>query len=198
MVSINLSTGVTMDGVLDVLRQKLDIDGSTFRVSISLLNPFARHLMQSLAPTLSVEPNELARSIKEALKRLVKVKHSLPDHAQKRFTIRVHNTIPLGSAILIDHEGLNGRIQIETKVYKAPFRQSFAFEVAPTGSSGFYDTLAKGYVGLAADGLEVTPEFLQRRVKKKALPRRLPPKSSTVIRRTDVDEESPLAQEEAS
>jgi hypothetical protein len=50
MVSINLSTGVTMDGVLDVLRQKLEGDGSTFTVSISLLNPFAKHLMQSLAP----------------------------------------------------------------------------------------------------------------------------------------------------
>jgi len=198
MVSINLSTGVTMDGVLDILRQKLDVDGSTFKVAISLLNPFARHLMQSLAPTLSVEPYELARSIKEALKRLLKVKDSLPDHAQKRFSIRVHNTIPLGSAILIDHEERTGRIQIESKVYKAPFRQSFAFEVAPTGSSGFYDTLAKGYVDLADDGLEVTPEFLRRRVKKNALPRRRPPKSSTIIRQTDVDEASPLAQEGAS
>ena len=183
MISINLTTGVTMDGVLDLLRRKLEAPGSEFNVVISLLNPFTKYLMQSLAPTLSLEHDELARSIRESLKRLVALKALLPEHAQLRFSIRVHNTIPLGSAILIDHRDPAGRIQIETKVYKAPFRQSFAFEVAPTGSSGFYEVLAKGYGDLAADGFEVTPEFLQRRMKKAEV-RRKPPKRSSATGQT--------------
>jgi hypothetical protein len=201
MVSINLTTGVTMDGVLETLRQKLEIPGSDFTVGISLLNPFKKHLMQSLAPTLSLDPHELAKSIKEALERLVKLKASLPEHARPRLSIRAHNTIPLGSAILIDHREPMGRIQIESKVYKAPFRQSFAFEVAPTGSSGFYGVLAKGYEDLTADGIEVTAALLQRRVHKPkpTLPQKLPAKRSTVGRSSKLNDSSILpASEEAS
>jgi hypothetical protein len=180
MVSISLTTGVTMDGVLETFRQKLEGEQSEFTIIVSLLNPFKQHLMRALAPTLSLEPHELAKSIKEALRRLVKLKASIPDHAQRRFSIRVHDTIPLGSAILIDHHELTGRIQIETKVYRAPFRQSFAFEVAPTGSSGFYSVLAKGYEDLAADGHEVTAAFLQRKVNTPRPPRKQPRRSVQV------------------
>jgi len=44
-------------------------------------------------------------------------------------------------------------------VYKAGFQNSFAFELAPTESSGLYDVLAKGYEDLIKDGAEVNPEY---------------------------------------
>lgn len=66
--------------------------------------------------------------------------------------IRVHNTLPFGSAILIDHREDHGRIQIETKPYKAVLNESFAFEVAPFGTSGLYRTLVNGYESLLKDG----------------------------------------------
>jgi hypothetical protein len=63
----------------------------------------------------------------------------------------------MGSAILLDHYEPSGRIQIESKVYKAPPLQSFAFEVMQTGvADGFYETLAKGYDDLVKDGREWT------------------------------------------
>lgn len=151
LVSINLMTGIPIDGVCEALVKKLKTNPK-FTAIVSLLNPELPHLMASLAPVLSTKPADLAHSIRQSLNRLNDAKTQLRPKDRGRFSIRVHDTIPMGSAILIDHKELFGRIQIESKVYKAPPRMSFGFEVVRTGSEGFYETLAKGYDDLVADG----------------------------------------------
>ncbi len=128
--------------------------------------------MEALATTLSDTPSDLAKSIAKTLRELLKLKKALPAAAQDRFVIRVHHSIPFGSAILLDHREPNGRIQIETNVYKAPYDKSFAFEIAPTGSSDFYNVLATGYEELVEDGTPVTPEYLDRKGKPIRTPRK--------------------------
>ena len=134
--------------------------GRHFTVSISLLDYSKPWLMQAMAPALDVRPNALANDIFESLDKLWKMKRGLPTTAQERFSIRVHQSIPFGSAILLDHASSNGRIQIETKVYKVALRKSFAFEVGPSGASGFYNTLVSGYLNLIAEGQEVDAKLL--------------------------------------
>jgi len=153
MVSINLMTGIPIAGVCEALITKLTANPK-FTAVVSLLNPELPHLMASLAPVLSTTPAGLAHSIRESLHRLNHAKTQLRPKDRSRFSIRVHDTIPMGSAILLDHKEAFGRIQIESKVYKAPPRMSFAFEVVRTGSEGFYETLAKGYDDLVDDGHE--------------------------------------------
>ena len=153
MVSINLMTGIPIDGVCEALINKFKTIPK-FTAIISLLNPQKPHLVASLAPVLNTKPAGLARAIRESLKSLNDTKTELRQTDRGRFSIRVHDTIPMGSAILIDHKESFGRIQIESKVYKAPPRMSFAFEVVRTGSDGFYETLARGYDDLVADGHE--------------------------------------------
>jgi len=53
---------------------------------------------------------------------------------------------------MIDHREAWGRIQIETKPYKAPVRKSLAFELGPTGSDGLYAALTDGFETLLKDG----------------------------------------------
>jgi hypothetical protein len=110
--------------------------------------------MASLAPVLDMSPEDLAERITDSLQRLIKLKRDLPNTASSRLSIRVHRAIPLGSAIFLDHETPEGRIQIETKVYKAPFDKSFAFEIIPAGTSGLFSTIIKGYSDLIRDGAE--------------------------------------------
>lgn len=153
MVSINLMTGIPIAGVCEGLITKLKANPK-FTAAVSLLNPELPHLMASLAPVLSTTATGLAHSIRESLHRLNQAKNQLRPKDRGRFSIRVHDTIPMGSAILLDHKESFGRIQIESKVYKAPPRKSFAFEVVRTGSAGFYETLAKGYDDLVDDGHE--------------------------------------------
>jgi len=159
MVSVNLVTGFQYDGIADVLQQKLETI-SDFSVLISLLDPSKKHLMQTMAPALDKTPEALESSIRESLERLGKLRSGLSAPAQSRFAIRVHQSIPFGSAILLDHKEVDGRIQIETKVYKVPMRKSFAFEVRPSGGSGFYKTLISGYLNLIEDGEETSQEVL--------------------------------------
>jgi hypothetical protein len=160
MVSINLMTGIHFDDLCAVLRSKLASQTAGFQAMISLLDPNSDHLMHALAPSLDQTPRALAGSVRTALSELLKLKDGLPQQVQERFTIHVHRSIPFGSAIMLDHREASGRIQIETKVYKARFNSSFAFELAPTGSSGLYDVLAKGYEELIKDGVEVSAQYL--------------------------------------
>jgi hypothetical protein len=156
MVSINLMTGIPIEGLCEALITKLKTNKS-FTATISLIDPDKLYLTKTLAPVLNTTPGDLANSIRASLNQLINTRASLPLRARGRFLIRVHNTIPMGSAILLDHYEPSGRIQIESKVYKAPPLQSFAFEVMQTGvADGFYETLAKGYDDLVKDGREWT------------------------------------------
>lgn len=148
MVSINLMTGLPFDGLCTVLQSKLENETDSFSATISLLNPFKADLIFAISPTLNRTKDQLFDSIKDTLEQLVRFRLSLSREAQKQMAIRVHNTIPFGSAILIDHRENDGRIQIETKPYKAVLNESFAFEVAPFGTSGLYRTLINGYESL--------------------------------------------------
>ncbi len=152
MVSVNLMTGVPFDGLCEALNR--------FTVLISLLDFRRPWLMQAMAPALDMRPSALANDIFESLEKLWKMKTGLPAATGKRFSIRLHHSIPLGSAILLDHANSNGRIQIETKVYKVSLRKSFAFEVGPSGASGFYNTLVSGYLNLIAEGQGVDAELM--------------------------------------
>ena len=83
---------------------------------------------------------------------LSRLKQRIPKQAQDRFGIRVHNAIPFGSAIIIDGNTGRGKIQIETKPFKAPLRKSFAFEISNQGHNELFITLRDGYFRLIAEG----------------------------------------------
>lgn len=97
---------------------------------------------------LALSADRLAKSIKDTLEELNKLKEGLLPDSQDRFKILVHNAISFGSAIMLDVFSGNGRIQIETKPYKAPLRKSFAIEVTNKGSNEIYSTLRDGYCQL--------------------------------------------------
>lgn len=151
MISINLLTGLEFDNLCIQIQNKLNRINE-FNVIISLLNPNKADLIFSISPILNKTKDQLYQSIKSTIDKLVEFRIGLSSEAQKRFDIRVHNTIPFGSAIMIDHRKEYGRIQIETKPYKAVLNDSFAFEVAPYGKSSFYQSLVRGYEKLLDDG----------------------------------------------
>jgi hypothetical protein len=117
--------------------------------------------MSVVAPVLNTDAPDLAHAIRRSVRDLVRFKLSLPTPVQTRLDVRVHPALPFGSAILLDHGHANGRIQIETKPYKAGLQKSLAFEVARgLGSSGLYDVLVASYEALLRDGQSVLHESL--------------------------------------
>lgn len=155
LVSINLMTGIPFHDLCIALQRKLTAKRSTFTVSISLLDPDHRELMIALAPVLSMSAEELAGSIRRSLANLVQFRNELPARAKERIEIRVHSALPFGSAIMLDHHDEKGRIQIETKPYKAGLQKSLAFEVIRRVPDGLYDVLGASYDALIRDGRRI-------------------------------------------
>lgn len=152
IVSINLMTGVVFDDVCAALKGLLSPPRPLDSITISLLNPTDVGLMTAASPMLDSSPDELAEKIRITIRKLDAVRRALPTPMQGRLAIRVHNALPMGSAILIDHAEEHGRIQIETKPYRAGFTRSFAVEVGRPSPSGLYDTLSTSYNTLLEDG----------------------------------------------
>lgn len=123
-----------------------------FCVTISLLNPFQDDLYKTLEPVFATDYSSLQNMTRVALKRLQALKDSLKEDQQKRFIIKMHNALPFGSAIILDCNHEQGRVQIETKPYKVHMRESFAFEFLNNGGQ-FYKTIVSSYFSLIEDGV---------------------------------------------
>ena len=157
-VSINLMTGIPFHDLCTALTRKLTAQRSTFTVTISLLDPSRADLMASIAPVLSKDPSHLSDTIRKSIRDIARFRDELPKRAHRRVDLRVHQALPFGSAIMLDHQMPNGRIQIETKPYKAGYQKSFAFEVKRTKQDGLYDVLSVSYEALLTDGRSIASE----------------------------------------
>jgi hypothetical protein len=159
MVSINLMTGLPFNDLCAALEGKLRKAGDPFSATLSLLDPRRVDLMSVVAPVLNSDARELSQAIRRSVRDLVRFKSTLPTEIQEQFSVRVHPVLPFGSAILLDHGYPNGRIQIETKPYKAGLQKSFAFEVGRSRcSSGLYDVLSASFERLLRDGQPAVDE----------------------------------------
>ena len=155
MVSINLATGNFFEDVCRVIVKKLERPG--FQVRISLLDPADEHLMDMISAVFAREREEseserLSESITRSMTKLKEVRAALTNNQQSRFILGFHHSLPFGSAIILDEGFTSARIQIETKPYKAPMSDSFAFEVVPSNDEALYHTLLQSYRTLMADG----------------------------------------------
>lgn len=150
LVSITLTTGIQIDDICTVIANKINKQRD-FRVTISLLNPFRDELYMALEPVFGTDYSTLQSRTKDALKRISQLKKSLPTQNQERLSIKMHNALPFGSAIILDGNFEHGKIQIETKPYKVGMRKSFSFEIINDGNS-FYNTIKSSYYELIDDG----------------------------------------------
>ena len=151
MVSITLATGIPVDDICKVFEIKLK-QQKNFKITVSLLNPYNDDLYKAIMPLFKQNAQTLQDNTISALKMLVDFRNSLEAKEQERFFIRVHQTLPFGSAIILDGDTEKGTIQIETKPYDVGMRKSFAFEIKNNGGI-FYETLKQSYYKLIDDGI---------------------------------------------
>jgi hypothetical protein len=151
IVSLSMSKR-TIEGVKRHIQKSIEATPAnctaSFRATISLLNPRNPNVLYAISPVFGISPSELGDRILLSLNELLELRKRLAEENRHRLRILVHNTIPFGSAILIDHQREFGRIQVETRAYLAPPSESFGFEVTSAGSGSLYDSLAKGFMKL--------------------------------------------------
>jgi hypothetical protein len=161
LVSIDLVTGVKFHGMCESVRELVEAP-QPVEVHISLLDFREGALMRALAPALDMTTEELTRSIESAFASLFAFKAQLSQNGQIHLHIRAHCSIPFGSVIMIDEKEEFGRIQIETKAYKAALDDSWGFELRNGGSHKMFQTLVNCYRRLVNDGVELTRDAEHR------------------------------------
>ena len=131
VVSVSLTHKEDEGELTGLFRQRLAQD-SNFLIRISLLAP--RSMAAELASTsLNIDLADLRGEIQRMLGKLSQLKESLQADQQRRLHILVHESLPMGSAILLDASSISGTIQVETKLHRAPRTESFGFEVKGPG-----------------------------------------------------------------
>ena len=156
IVSINLMTGIPFNSMMEAIRQKLE--GNDYCASVSLLDPDCDYAMRAISPALNMTPEQLSDSIKRSTDALLKFRRTLSMPAALNLRLRLHDVVPFGSAILLDHKAPYGRIQVEMKAYMAPISKSFAFEVRRPyvpNDGALYDTLATAFELLTLNGRDM-------------------------------------------
>lgn len=150
VVAINLMTGNTLESILDTFKAMIGRPGMPVTTILSLLDPAQVHLMETIAPNLGLEPNEMAEQIHKLIARARRFHASLDPALRSSFELHCHGSLPSASAIMIDIERGTGVIQLETKAYSRPPIEAFGFEVGY--GSELYNSLRDGYLKLIADG----------------------------------------------
>lgn len=135
IVSISLKRKDQEGDLVGFFRTRL-AQNSNFRIRISLLAPDSPAAGRA-ADMLNISEASLNAEITTMLDELLRFRSSLVPQQQNRLEVRIHDSLPMGSAILIDAAPDRGTIQVETKLHRAPPIESFAFEIV--GPSPFYE-----------------------------------------------------------
>ena len=156
MVSVNLMTGDGIEGITNSFRKLIVERKEPVKVTVSLLNPDRLELMMAIVGNFERGQNveqsakDWSGRISDVIRRLGEFRKSLPESKREYFELKVHNSIPSASAILIDPEEEWGVIQLETKAYGLTAIDAFGFEVG--GHTDLYKSLQRAYSMLIEDG----------------------------------------------
>ena len=153
MVSINLATGMDLEGLLETFEEMLQRHPPV-TVRLSLLDPDLDYLAMAIAPVVGSSPETLRGRVRDTIAALRDFhQHRLSTSRRKCLEVWCHNCVPNASAIIIDGDEPGGLVQLETKGYKTGMDKSFGFEVA--APSDFFTTLRDSYRRLIEEGRQV-------------------------------------------
>jgi hypothetical protein len=155
-VSVSLRVKQDEGDLINLFRERIS-SNANYRVRVSLLDPNSPANDIS-AQSLNIPPGQLRNEIQEMLQHLVTFRDSLPEHCRPRFSILVHDSMPMGSAIMLDATPEAGTIQVETKLFRAPRLESFSYEVV--GPSDFYSRNYRAWTAVIDQSSPVTIKAL--------------------------------------
>lgn len=138
IVAYWLSHGNEMEGIAEELVTLIH-SNSALTVTVAIISPTSPS-RESLASYLDVKVEELTSRIQSSLEKLAGAREKLSPKEKMRFALKVYDTLPAASTIMLDANEPNGKIQVDLKLYKTARQFSIGFEVE-RGEDGFYDRL---------------------------------------------------------
>jgi len=146
---VSISFKLTSDEcqLAELFRRKIAAE-PTFEIYISLLQP-GSNAARLAAASLDMKAEVLDKEIGDMLTELKSLRATLPPADSGRLFILTHDSMPMGSAIMLDTDNPAGTIQVETKLYKVPRSESFSYEVR--AGSLFFERNLKSWQRVIAE-----------------------------------------------
>lgn len=146
-----LAHGVGLEGVPQKLA-RLIVDRPNFSVTIAIVNPDGP-LLSALGAFLAMSPEEARSRARHSRDELLAARNSLNQAQRERFTIKLYDSLPVSSTIMLDVATSDGRIQVDYKTYQAPRQSSFGLEIQ-RNDTGLYDRFSEATLKQIADASE--------------------------------------------
>ncbi|MEU7873496.1 hypothetical protein [Dactylosporangium sp. NPDC049140] len=161
MVAHSLAYGQLSQGIAGELASILE-ENPSLEIVLSTLSPRSAHV-RPLAQYLKGAPSgdeshgdELERRLRsdliETLTALHAAREAMPSAARFRFTIKVYDTLPVASVIMLDRGSSTGRTQVDLKLFGSPLHKSISFEIG--NGSALYNAATTAW-GTLLDGAEI-------------------------------------------
>lgn len=131
IISLWMAQSIETDGFTQQLKALLERK-TKLHVDIALLSPASAALPQ-LARHLDMTVDDARHRIEQSLMALHQMREHLAPSAKPRMGLRVYDSLPAFTTIIIDPDEDDCRVQIDLKPYRQPRHNSFAIEFKGCG-----------------------------------------------------------------
>jgi hypothetical protein len=161
MVGYWISYGVESQGLAEEVCALLSARPQ-LTVSLAVIDPSSTHL-ESLAKHLNRSSAEVRERITNSLVRLTSARARQDESVRSRYRIKVYDSLPVASVVMLDRGQRNGRVQVDIKPYHAAQHNSFTIEFTKANSS-LYQHLTDAWGELLEDAKELNDTFKPPRI----------------------------------
>lgn len=161
MVGYWISYGVETQGLAEEVCTLLS-DRPQLTVTLAIIDPNSAHL-ESLAKHLNRSSAEVRERITSSLVKLTSVRTKQDESIRSRYHIKVYDSLPVASVVMLDRTQDNGRVQVDIKPYHAAQHNSFTVEFTKSSSS-LYQHLVDAWGELLEDAKELHGTFRPSRI----------------------------------
>lgn len=128
-----------------VLKRKLQLED--FQIRLSLLRPKST-AAELMSMQMGQSLTDFNRSVESATDLLLELRNSLSEEQKSRFHLLQHDSLPFGTAYMIDANISSGMIHVETKLFYAPGKESFGYRIV--GPSDFFQRNYQAWMEIIA------------------------------------------------
>jgi hypothetical protein len=152
IVAYWLAHGMELEGVAKDLAAMV-IRNDDLCITIAMVNPESPSV-PLLASYLDLGTEDVKNRVRASVQQLQKARDSLPELIKPRLKLKVYDTLPIASMIMLDAAEASGRIQLDVKLYHTARQYSLGLEIERRDSR-FYERVRVACSNLIRDAKDV-------------------------------------------
>jgi hypothetical protein len=130
--------GITQ-GIIDLVKPPKSLN-----ITVCVINPDSQ-CINAISQHLGMPEKELVERIRTSITKLKQAKNRLSKEEKQKMTIKTHDSLPVASAIILDYDSDNCRMQLEFKPYQVDRHYNCSIELSGK-EKGLYKLLSDSFI----------------------------------------------------